>query len=146
MQQVATFQNSNAPYLGDPLEQFSYLNFLPENSRRLRALPVWFTLRAYGKSGYRDIVENSIAMARLFGQFVEQSADFELLAPVRLNNVCFSLKGLEKQELVSDFLGKLNTSGRIFMTPTVYKGKKGIRAAFVVRQLTKAARIPFLPL
>lgn len=137
MQQVATFQNSNAPYLGDPLEQFSYLNFLPENSRRLRALPVWFTLRAYGKSGYRDIVENSIAMAQLFGQFVEQSADFELLAPVRLNNVCFTLKGLEKQELVSDFLGKLNTAGRVFMTPTVYKGKKGIRAAFVNWRTTK---------
>jgi glutamate/tyrosine decarboxylase-like PLP-dependent enzyme len=38
--QTETFQNSNAPYLGNPLENFSYLNFLPENSRRLKALPV----------------------------------------------------------------------------------------------------------
>ena len=49
--QIETFQNSNAPYLGNPLENFNYLNFLPENSRRLKALPVWFTLMAYGREG-----------------------------------------------------------------------------------------------
>jgi glutamate/tyrosine decarboxylase-like PLP-dependent enzyme len=58
--QTETFQNSNAPYLGNPLENFSYLNLLPENSRRLKALPVWFSLNAYGKKGYQDIVENCI--------------------------------------------------------------------------------------
>ncbi|MBC7868332.1 MAG: aspartate aminotransferase family protein, partial [Gloeobacteraceae cyanobacterium ES-bin-316] len=58
--QAETFQNSNAPYLGNPFDNFSYLNFLPENSRRLKALPVWFSLKAYGKKGYGDIVENSI--------------------------------------------------------------------------------------
>jgi hypothetical protein len=31
--QVQTFQNGNAPYLGDPEKDFSYLNFGPENSR-----------------------------------------------------------------------------------------------------------------
>jgi len=40
---IETFQNSNAPYLGNPMENFSYMNFLPENSRRFRALPVWFS-------------------------------------------------------------------------------------------------------
>ena len=32
--QIESFQNSNAPYLGNPLDNFNYLNFLPENSRR----------------------------------------------------------------------------------------------------------------
>lgn len=129
--QVETFQNSNAPYLGDPLDNFSYLNFLPENSRRLKALPVWFSLVAYGKKGYQEMVEKSIEMARLLGSFIEQSQDFELLAPVRLNTVCFTLKGGENQEKVGTFLADLNESGQVFMTPTLYNGKKGIRAAFV---------------
>ncbi len=64
--QIETFQNSNAPYLGNPLENFNYLNVLPENSRRLRALPAWFALRAYGKDGFKDIVENSTALALHF--------------------------------------------------------------------------------
>ena len=129
--QVETFQNSNAPYLGDPLESFNYLNFLPENSRRLKALPAWFSLMAYGKDGYRDIVENSIFCSNQFGEFIESSDDFELLAPVRLNTICFTLKGEEKQDMVNQFLELLNATGKVFMTPTNYNQRKGIRAAFV---------------
>nr|WP_315193606.1 pyridoxal-dependent decarboxylase [uncultured Flavobacterium sp.] len=129
--QIETFQNSNAPYLGDPSEKFSYLNFLPENSRRLKALPVWFTLVAYGKEGYQDIVENCIRLSNNFGKFISESDDFELLAPVRLNTVCFKLKNIDKQEKINTFLSLLNETGKVFLTPTVYKGNKGIRAAFV---------------
>lgn len=129
--QMETFQNSNAPYLGDPMENFNYLNFLPENSRRLKALPAWFTLMAYGKAGYRDIVENSIAMAQRLSALIETHAAFELLAPTRLNNVCFTLRGEGRQDRVPAFLSALNATGTVFMTPTVYLGKKGIRAAFV---------------
>jgi glutamate/tyrosine decarboxylase-like PLP-dependent enzyme len=129
--QMETFQNSNAPYLGDPMENFDYLNFLPENSRRLKALPAWFTLMAYGKEGIRDIVENNIQLAQLFGRFIEHDGAFELLAPIRLNTVCFTLRGEENQEKVKVFLTKLNESEKVFMTPTIYKGRKGIRAAFV---------------
>jgi glutamate/tyrosine decarboxylase-like PLP-dependent enzyme len=129
--QVETFQNSNAPYLGNPLENFSYLNFLPENSRRLRALPVWFALQAYGKTGLASVVETCIQAAQTFGGFIESHPGFELLAPVRLNTVCFTLSGAENQDQVQSFLTQLNDSGLVFMTPTVYNGKKGIRAAFV---------------
>ena len=129
--QIETFQNSNAPYLGNPLENFSYLNFLPENSRRLKALPVWFSLLAYGKQGFQDIVENSVAMALLFNDFIIQNTNFELLAPTRLNNVCFTLAGEHNQEKVNLFLKHLNDKGKVFMTPTVYENRKGIRASFV---------------
>jgi glutamate/tyrosine decarboxylase-like PLP-dependent enzyme len=129
--QVETFQNSNAPYLGNPLENFSYLNFLPENSRKLKALPAWFSLMAYGKNGYQKIVENCIELSNLFGKFIEEDKNFELLAPVRLNTVCFTLARDENQVKVNHYLTLLNDTGKVFMTPTVYNEKKGIRAAFV---------------
>ncbi|SNR98411.1 pyridoxal-dependent decarboxylase [Flavobacterium sp. ov086] len=129
--QIETFQNSNAPYLGNPLENFNYLNVLPENSRRLRALPVWFSLLAYGKDGFQDIIENSAYLAMHFGNALIENGNFELLAPIRLNNVCFTLKGNHNQEKVSEFLTTLNDRGKVFMTPTVYQNRKGIRASFV---------------
>ena len=126
--QLETFKNSNAPYLGDPLENFNYLNFLPENSRRLRALPTWFTLLAYGKSGYQEIVEGCVSLAKEFGKLIEDSSAFELLAPVRLNTVCFKPSNLKD---LPSFLERLNQSGEVFMTPTKYLGEAGVRAAFV---------------
>ncbi|WP_369765749.1 aspartate aminotransferase family protein [Flavobacterium sp. WC2429] len=129
--QIESFQNSNAPYLGNPLDNFSYLNFLPENSRRLKALPVWFSLLAYGKQGYQDIIENSVAMALRFDAFISENENFELLAPTRLNNVCFTLAGDHNQEKVNQFLTHLNEKGKVFMTPTVYQNRKGLRASFV---------------
>ncbi|WP_435314273.1 pyridoxal phosphate-dependent decarboxylase family protein [Cellulophaga fucicola] len=129
--QLETFQNSNAPYLGDPSKNFNYLNFLPENSRRLRALPAWFSLVAYGKDGYKDIVENSVKMAQTLEQFIIQNKELTLLTPTRLNNVCFSLSDKDKQDKTHLFITELNKEGKVYMTPTVYKNTKGIRASFV---------------
>ncbi len=129
--QIETFQNSNAPYLGDPLEKFDYLNFLPENSRRLKALPAWFSMMAYGRNGYKAIIENNIKLSEQFGQMIEKSDAFKLLAPVRLNTVCFTLKDDTKQDQVNRFLELLNQTGKVFMTPTFYNNHTGIRAAFV---------------
>lgn len=128
--QVETFQNSNAPYLGDPLANLSYLNFLPENSRRFKALPAWFSLKAYGRDGHREIVERSIHLAQALGTFIQHTSGFELLAPTRLNTVCFTLSEAMHAH-TSRFLHLLNERGRVFMTPTVFNGKIGIRAALV---------------
>ena len=77
---------------------------LPENSRRLKALPVWFSLIAYGKDGIKSIVENNIKLTRLFGEFIEHNISFELLAPVRSNTVCFTLSGTDDKEKINAFL------------------------------------------
>ncbi|RIV24899.1 aspartate aminotransferase family protein [Fibrisoma montanum] len=130
--QVQTFQNASAPYLGDPLADFSYLNYGPENSRRLRALPVWLTLLAYGREGYRQLVEQNVAQARAFGTLIDQSDFLQLEAPVRLNVVCFSLKPYRTdKEKLTQFQKKLEALGQVFMTPTVYNGVCCLRAAFV---------------
>jgi glutamate/tyrosine decarboxylase-like PLP-dependent enzyme len=85
---------------------------------------------AYGKNGYQSIVENCVGMANYFGQSILATGKFQLLAPIRLNTVCFTLAGEANHENAHLYLSALNKSGKVFMTPTVYN-KKGIRAAFV---------------
>ncbi|MFK8160867.1 MAG: aspartate aminotransferase family protein [Lewinella sp.] len=128
--QVETFQNSAAPYLGDPADHFNYLNAGPENSRRLRALPAWFSLTAYGRKGYQDIVERCVATAQSFGEALTEDAAFTLLAPVRLNVVAFTIAGADAAT-VDALMQGLNDRGRYFMTPTTMNNTRGIRAAFV---------------
>lgn len=132
---IETYQNSNAPYLGNPMENFSYLNFLPENSRRFRALPVWFSLMAYGKKGHQEIVSRNIQLAQQLTNYIEKSDVFELVAPTRVNVVCFRLIGLS-QEKQDEFIQTVNSRRKIFITPSVYKGNSCFRAAFVNWQTT----------
>ena len=142
--QVQTFQNSNAPYLGDPLTKFSYLNFLPENSRRLRALPAWFTLMAYGREGYRQIIDNNIKHAHEFARLIRHSPRFRLLAEVRVNVVAFTLNEEKVEAIrVNAILKNLNEKGKVFITPTMMYGRAGFRAAFV-NWRTKMADVDLL--
>lgn len=127
--QLKVFQNS-AAYLGDPTQSPDFFHYTPENSRRWRALPSWFALMAYGKEGHCDIVERNCAMAKMLGEWIASSADFKLLAPVRMNVVCFTLK---EEALtfsrIQQFLTAVRDHGKVFFTPTLYKGTPGIRAA-----------------
>jgi glutamate/tyrosine decarboxylase-like PLP-dependent enzyme len=134
--QLKIFQNS-AAYLGDPSASPDYFHYTPENSRRWRALPAWFTLMAYGKEGYTEIIERNCTLAEQLGEWISQSDAFTLLSPVRLNIVCFTLKDATPEK-IKHFLEAVRDNGRAFFTPTVYNSIPAIRAAFSNWQTTYA--------
>ncbi|MFJ2239178.1 pyridoxal phosphate-dependent decarboxylase family protein [Streptomyces sp. NPDC087859] len=127
--QVAVFHNAS-PYLGLPVGEPDFVHLTPENSRRLRALPAWFSLMAYGRDGHREIVERNVALARELGERVAATHGLRLLAPVRLNVVCFTLADDPTQERVDALARAVAATGEAFVTPTVYDGTPGLRAAF----------------
>ena len=130
--QTQTFQNTNAPYLGAVTDAINYLNLLPENSRRFCALPARFSLTAYGRSGYSEIVSRCIALANSFAEMLIKTELYFLVATVRLNVVCFALKNKGTDESARNaILASLRTENKFFVTPTFYNGFHCLRAAFV---------------
>jgi len=57
--------------------------------RRFRALKLWAVLRHFGSDGLRDRLAEHMRLARRFAAWVDDSPDFELLAPVPFSVVCF---------------------------------------------------------
>ena len=132
-----------APYLPDADDPRPNRGFLtPENSRRARALAIWATLRAYGRDGYRAMVERHLELARQLADRVDREPELERLAEVKLNIVCFRVRpsGLDEDGLdaLNGALGeRLLSDGRVFCGTTVYDGKVAFRPAIVNWQTTE---------
>ena len=124
-----------APYLPGPDDPRGGYGLLgPESSRRARALPIWATLAAYGRTGYRELVERHCDLARYLAATVDAAPDLQRLAEVPLNVVCFRYRpdGRSEAELddINRRLGEaLLDDGRVFAGTTVYNGHVGLRPA-----------------
>ena len=69
--------------------------------------------------------------AAALGELIRVSSSFRLLAPVRLNVVCFTLGAAAPTTAhIVQVLQRLRDSGEAFLTPTQYAGEAGVRAAF----------------
>jgi glutamate/tyrosine decarboxylase-like PLP-dependent enzyme len=125
-----------APYLATGTATQSLMDWGIENSRRFRALPVWMTLKAYGRQGYRDLVAENCRQAACLAAWIEASPDYELLSPCKLNVVTFKPRVDDAE--VGQILQRINKSGKVFMTPGEWQGNSGIRAAFSNWRTTQA--------
>jgi glutamate/tyrosine decarboxylase-like PLP-dependent enzyme len=130
------FGMPGAPYLPGPDSPGAgYGLFGPESSRRARALPIWATLRAYGRDGYRVMVERHLDLAQRMAGLVDAAPDLERLADVPLCIVCLRYRpsGLDDEarlNALNQRLGEeLLADGRVYAGTTVYGGRVALRPA-----------------
>jgi glutamate/tyrosine decarboxylase-like PLP-dependent enzyme len=115
--------------------------FGPESSRRARSLPIWATLAAYGRDGYRAMVERHLDLAQRLAAAVDAAPELERLADVPLCVVCFRARpsGVADLDTFNRRLGAaLIEDGRVFAGSTVYDGKVALRPAIVNWRTTEA--------
>ena len=125
-----------APYLPGPGEHQHFGMLSPEASRRARSLAVWATLRAYGRSGYRAMVERHLALAQHLAKRIDDADDLERVADVPLNIVAFRYRptgvATEKLDDLNARIGaEILVDGRIYMGTTRYRGMTVFRPAIV---------------
>lgn len=116
-------------------ETWNAFDYVPEMSRRFRALAAWCALRAAGRQGYEAIVARSLANAAQFAAWVDADPGLELMAPAHLNIVCFrarhpSRNGRDADALTAAVVEAIQRGGVAYVTGTRWRGAAAIRAAF----------------
>ncbi len=100
--------------------------------RRFRALKMWFVIRSYGLEGIKSTIQKHLDLTKTFSDLLEKDKDFELLAPVRFNLVCFrynpgNFDDLELNSINEKLMERINSSGKAFLTHTKLNGKYTLR-------------------
>lgn len=126
-------------------EAFAFWDYGPELSRRFRALKIWFTLRYYGVARITAAITEDNALAQYLAQTVENSDDFELLAPVELSICCFryapeTFRGDEAalNELNAQIMHTVQRGGEAYVSNATIRGKFALRACITNFRTTRA--------
>ena len=104
--------------------------------RRFRALKLWMILRHFGAEGLRSALSTHIALARQFAAWIDESPEFELLAPVPFSVVCFrarpqtaQMSDLELDLFNERLMASVNATGEMFISHTRFNGVIALRLA-----------------
>ncbi|KAE8354666.1 pyridoxal phosphate-dependent transferase [Aspergillus coremiiformis] len=133
------FQNANAAYLtgnrdGSPSIP-SPLNIGVENSRRFRALPVYASLVAYGRTGYQAMLQKQIRLARMISGWLFDHSEYNVLPEATSKEelmdqtfmiVLFSAK---QDRLNRSLASKINETSKMFVSGTSWQGRQACRIA-----------------
>jgi aromatic-L-amino-acid decarboxylase len=111
--------------------------------RRFRALKLWCVIKCYGITGIQEKIRLHIQIAKNLAEKISQETDFEIMAPVVLNTVCFRYlpAGIEDEQinLINQKLNhRLNDSGKLYLTHTLVKNKYTLRMVTAQTNVTQA--------
>jgi aromatic-L-amino-acid/L-tryptophan decarboxylase len=110
-----------------------YSNWGIQLGRRFRALKLWFVIRSFGIKGLQERLREQLAIALELKSWIEQSPDFEILAPVHFNLVCFRFHPAGKDgpdeldRLNEKLILEVNKTGRMYITHTKLNGMYSLR-------------------
>jgi aromatic-L-amino-acid decarboxylase len=91
--------------------------------RRFRALKLWMVIRYFGVEGLIARIREHCRLARLFASWVEESTDWELMAPTPLALVCFRARPQLITEDEIDLQGRLDMLNEAIMHGVTGTGK-----------------------
>jgi glutamate/tyrosine decarboxylase-like PLP-dependent enzyme len=97
--------------------------FVPEMSRRARAIEIWAALRSLGRAGLADVIDRSCDHARHFAHALEM-AGHHVLNEVVLNQVLVSFGTAETTRRV---IARVQEDGTCWCGGTVWQGKTAMR-------------------
>src|SRR4030081_3386799 len=106
--------------------------------RRFRALKLWMVIRYFGHEGLAARIREHCRLAKLFASWIEESTDWELMAPVPFALVCFracppidaeteEARSKKPDALNEAIMQRVNTTGKAFLSHTKLNDKLTLR-------------------
>ena len=98
--------------------------------RRFRALKLWFVIRYFGRDGIIARLSEHMRLARLFASWIEESENWEMMAPVPFALVCFRAcqAGAENLDVLNESLmNAVNATGEAYLSHTKLNGNFTLR-------------------
>jgi glutamate/tyrosine decarboxylase-like PLP-dependent enzyme len=111
-----------APYLS-PGQRREPMQWVPESSRRARAIEICAALRSLGRQGLADLVERTCRFARMASEQLEAEG-FSILNEVVLNQVLVSFGDAETTQRV---IRAIQEDGTCWCGGTVWHGQTAMR-------------------
>jgi glutamate/tyrosine decarboxylase-like PLP-dependent enzyme len=104
--------------------------FVPEESRRARAVPVYAVLRSLGRQGLRELVERCCALARRMAAALHGRPGVRVLNDVVLNQVLVRFDapdGGEADAFTRDVIARVQQDGTCWLGGTTWHGMAAMR-------------------
>jgi aromatic-L-amino-acid decarboxylase len=120
-------------------EAFAFWDYGPELSRPFRALNLWLLVKYAGARRLAEAIEHNIACAKYFERLVQESADFEMLAPVELSIFCFRYKAAQGDlnALNEQILIALQRGGSTYLSNATLRGQFALRGCVLNYRTTE---------
>ena len=99
---------------------FNPTDYQIQLTRRVRGLPLWFSLATHGTDRYKQSVERGIELAQIAGKMIEESPNVELVREPSLSCVLYRRKGW-KPEDYTHWTYENHKKGFALVTPTKWK-------------------------
>jgi glutamate/tyrosine decarboxylase-like PLP-dependent enzyme len=98
-------------------------HYVPESSRRARAIELWAAMRSLGRAGLRELIERNCRQARLFAQLLAD-AGFSILNDVVLNQVLVSFGTPDQTRAI---IAAIQSEGTCWCGGTQWQGHTAMR-------------------
>jgi glutamate/tyrosine decarboxylase-like PLP-dependent enzyme len=116
------------PYLVADPGQRDNTNYVPESSRRARAVPIYAAIRSLGRTGVAELVERNCAQARRMADRLADIPGAEVLNDVVLNQVLVRLPGGDDVNRAA--VAAIQRDGTCWLGGTTWHGEYVLRVSF----------------
>lgn len=99
---------------------FNPTDYQIQLTRRVRGLPLWFSLATHGTDRYKEAVERGIELAQIAGKMITEHDKVELVREPSLSCVLFRRKGWSPEDY-TEWTYRNHKSGFALVTPTKWK-------------------------